>query len=403
MMERKRVLISSIAVENRSNGVFSRSLSMAVALVNEGYDVVLLRSTSSGAWPISKEIIQPGLLVVKVRAFAFKKMVQYGMLPVSFCIRLWMIYRVNPNYIISDQHRLVSAGPGFLYKTLRSHVAIIYEWQDYFGKGGLYDGKSSIWRYSVGILDNLMERLCIQYADYVIVLSEELKRKALEIREDSRIFKLWGASDLKSIGFEKDNTIHRDRFNFKMQDILLFSAGFSEADYISNSVSISILKKLRREGIPLRFVRTGRPFSSNFKSTHCLDDGFFVDLGNLNERDYSHALSCADLCFLMQTNEYNNICRWPNVIGDYIAAGRPIFTNLIGEIQALSRMTSLVELLYVVEENCINDYRRIILLFKDKDEKQSILFTRINEFAKIHFSWSLRGAELRKILNNIKV
>jgi len=55
-------------------------------------------------------------------------------------------------------------------------------------------------------------------------------------------------------------------------------------------------------------------------------------LKTLPYEDLGEILACGDVMLLPYTNRSINIARFPNRSGDYLAAGRPIATNLTGDL-----------------------------------------------------------------------
>jgi glycosyltransferase involved in cell wall biosynthesis len=60
-----------------------------------------------------------------------------------------------------------------------------------------------------------------------------------------------------------------------------------------------------------------------------------VYLGMLDRTRLTEAMACADVLALPYTNISVNRYRYPNKLGDYLAAGRPIVTNRTGDLGQL--------------------------------------------------------------------
>jgi len=54
--------------------------------------------------------------------------------------------------------------------------------------------------------------------------------------------------------------------------------------------------------------------------------------GWVNDEDYPRYIACADVCFLSLEDTLLHRARWPAKILDYLAAGRPVVTNGVGEV-----------------------------------------------------------------------
>jgi glycosyltransferase involved in cell wall biosynthesis len=55
----------------------------------------------------------------------------------------------------------------------------------------------------------------------------------------------------------------------------------------------------------------------------------------LDREALSAAMACADVLLLPYTNRPVNLYRYPNKLGDYLSAGRPIVTNDTGDLGRL--------------------------------------------------------------------
>jgi glycosyltransferase involved in cell wall biosynthesis len=62
-----------------------------------------------------------------------------------------------------------------------------------------------------------------------------------------------------------------------------------------------------------------------------------VSLGMLDRPSLVEAMACADVLLLPYTNRPVNRYRYPNKLGDYLSAGRPIVTNPTGDLGCLVR------------------------------------------------------------------
>ena len=75
--------------------------------------------------------------------------------------------------------------------------------------------------------------------------------------------------------------------------------------------------------------------SSAEDKARILDAGRVVEFGFLSYDEYSTILSGADIFLFPFQNQPLNTGRWPNKIGDYMAAGRPTISNRTGDLVEL--------------------------------------------------------------------
>ena len=97
----------------------------------------------------------------------------------------------------------------------------------------------------------------------------------------------------------------------------------------------------------------------------------------------------------MQSNNNKNLARWPNSIGDYLAAGRPIIANGIGELKELQDMFPSG---MIIMESTDDDYvyDKLLEVYEIKQNLRNN-YRAIREFACANFSWDFRAEELDSI------
>ncbi len=81
----------------------------------------------------------------------------------------------------------------------------------------------------------------------------------------------------------------------------------------------------------ITWFTTGRKLSQETKQKYNIGNELY-EFGWVDYKIYSEVLSCADLFLLLQKDNNINKARWPNKVGDYLAAGRPILVNKMGEL-----------------------------------------------------------------------
>ncbi len=94
----------------------------------------------------------------------------------------------------------------------------------------------------------------------------------------------------------------------------------------------------------------------------------------------------------------NSRARWPNKIGDYMAAGRPTVVNAIGDVERLIREDNIG----LLAKPDMSDFaEKIILLLKNPDLAQS-LGHNARKAAEEKYSWTIMAQKLEEFLLNIR-
>jgi glycosyltransferase involved in cell wall biosynthesis len=171
-------------------------------------------------------------------------------------------------------------------------------------------------------------------ADATTVICTALGHRAegLGVHPDS-IFKVPIGADTQNIPFVDPKT-HRAAFGFSATDkIALFSAMDAVMDV---ELVFDAAIKVKAVCPEFKLVMTGNGadgLTERARQKGLAD--FFVHLGRLPQDKFVNALTCADVFLLPFADKIYNRGRWPCKIGDYLAAGRPVVSNPVGEIREL--------------------------------------------------------------------
>ena len=378
------VLISSISIKDQPTGVFSRSFNLAKGLVREGNKVTLLTTdTRRSIFYRTEE--RNGVKIVSFPIVTSLKINRFGYSVFNSLLRLYYIIFKKYDIVHADQHRPVSFIVCYIYRLFYHDAFLICDWQDVFGRTGMYDYKSKIWKLSVGPFDNLLEIFSIKNSDAIIVLSEALY-KQLQIRgKDKNIYKLWGGGDTDSIKFPKSYIHNRHKFNINPDEFVIIFAGLQTLDYENNIKIFKVLKELRNRGLKIVLAKTGRNFSPSFIKKNEIGDEI-IEVGYIKKSEYGDFLSCANVFMLVQIPNTNNLSRWPNVIGDYLFAGRPIIMDPIGELIELKEIFPAA----VLDINHDDEKELIVELTNIYGNSNEFIksYEIIADYAEIYFSWT---------------
>jgi len=97
--------------------------------------------------------------------------------------------------------------------------------------------------------------------------------------------------------------------------------------------SICIFAALLKRMPASHLIVLGREHSSAVRMAQGLGIDQQVHFtGWVSDEDYPRWIACADVCFLSLEDTLLHRARWPAKILDYLAAGRPVVTNGIGEV-----------------------------------------------------------------------
>jgi len=146
------------------------------------------------------------------------------------------------------------------------------------------------------------------------------------------------------------------------------------------------------------FVTTGAGLSPSDKD--CLEDkGRLIELGFLSPEDYAAVLPAMDLFVFPFANKSINTCRWPNKIGDYMAAGVPTVSNNTGDIIDLFNEHKIG----LMAKDTPSDFAEKILAIL-ADEKQALLLgANARKTAESILDWAILAKKLENCFIDLLV
>jgi glycosyltransferase involved in cell wall biosynthesis len=214
---------------------------------------------------------------------------------------------------------------------------VVIDWIDWWGRGGIITTNRPKWYQLIfGPFETFYEENFRTMADATTVICTALGHRAegLGVHPDS-IFKVPIGADTVNIPFVAPNT-YRAEFGFSNTDqIALFSAMDAVMDV---ELVFDAALKVKTQCPAFKLVMTGNGAAQLTELAQKKGIGtFFVHLGCLPQDDFVKVLTCADVFLLPFADKIYNRGRWPCKIGDYLAAGRPVVSNPVGEVRELMR------------------------------------------------------------------
>ncbi|MCC7303410.1 MAG: glycosyltransferase [Bacteroidia bacterium] len=385
-----RILISHYSIVDQSG--FGRTFMLARELVRLDHQVTLLTSLSSFSYlfRLFKVEEREGVKII-----AFNDIVPNSMRRLGFGVLVPMLkflYSVTNSFDIfhTDSGHRPSGGLPFLFRKVFRSTVYSSEWWDYFGKGGLYDTRKGLKKIFIGGHDLRFEAYDKRKADGLVCLSYAMRERAINLGIDAaKIIVLHGGADVRGISFSPESDLRQD-FKISSETLVFGFVGMDDLEFEDVSLFLDVIQEVaQEERKEIAFLTTGEKINFEHKG---LSMGALriLNFGWVGYEKLSEILEMADFFILTQTNSLNNSLRWPNKIGDYFAAGRPVIANDYGEISTLIRdfpsgfiLTDLdrVELKRVIQYCLGNRF--------DLSRRISI-----RAYAENSMSWSIRARTL---------
>jgi glycosyltransferase involved in cell wall biosynthesis len=353
-----KILFSHYAIIDKEG--FGRSFMLARELAVRGHEVTFLTTLPAArfVFPWMREL-RDGVQIVAVPDLVPEFMRRTGFGVLSVLMRLvFVLFRRFDVYHADVGHR-PSGGLALLLKKLfRPGLVYVSEWWDYFGRGGQYDDKRGIRRHTHGRFDLLTELPEKRVATGVVCLSEAMRKRGLGLGIRTPMEVVPGGADVQSIQFYPDTGV-RARFGMDPEAVCFGFVGMNAGEVLDIEPFLEAFYALRREGRNLIWFTTGKPLDEAVRARYGVGDEL-TEFGWVDYADFAPVLSCADAFVMMQQQNLQNDTRWPNKIGDYLAAGRPVLTNLHGELRGVhARFPDL----FVVAEWSAESVRQAMVRF----------------------------------------
>ena len=322
-----KILFSHYATIDKEG--FGRSFMLARGLACLGHQVTFLTMGDSFSFPFKIEIRDD----VKIISFpeivpAFMRRTGFGFMSVI----LKIVYILCHNFDIyhSDAGHRPNGGLPILFKRMFVKLTYIAEWWDHFGRGGQFDSKKGIRKITHGYYDLIFEVLEKKIADGVVCLSNGMFDRAKKLKVNKNICVISGGSDIETIAFYP-TTENKETFNIPSSSITFGFIGMKKGELNDILPFIKAVNCLIKLGFDINWYTTGDYIPKNIKEDLNIGKEL-TEFGWVDYKLFPEILSCADCFVLTQREDLKSYTRWPNKIGDYLAAGRPILTNPYGEI-----------------------------------------------------------------------
>lgn len=311
-------------------GSYLRSLSLAEGLVKLGHTVTLWTSAKKiSFWPRFSS--ENGVVVAEsigILPYRFRK---GGYDPFDIFFRCLVILFSECQVIQSFNHRPASTIPALLKKIFFPKTKWFLDWADLWGKGGIADRRHGHFSFLTKNLDHYLEKLFVILPDCVTPISDDLVRKAKAIRgKHKQTFFLGVGTHIDDIK-PGSRQLARKKLHLSLKSKILayLYVGTYDEELLANTF---IELRTARSDVMLMLLGPELPVFEELIKPNAVVSNSVLRLGIVSRKALSLHLAACDLMFLPFANTEINLGKFPNKMGDYLAAGRPIVSNPTGEV-----------------------------------------------------------------------
>ena len=322
-------------------GTFFRAFHFSRCLVRRGHRVKLLTISpqnrlrfGSGTLDGVEILESPDLLVGKGRT---------GWDPYDTLRRLRVLLRMESFDLVHGfDCRPAVVFPALALQRMKN-TPFLSDWADWWGRGGIIQERGRLLRWTMGPVETLFEERFRRFAQGITVTSRALQDRAVALGiPRNRVRYVPSGSDVQTIR-PLPKKPSRRALGLSEKAKIIGYIGFINYDIDCMVRALPHVRE-RFPDVELLLVGQRHPIThrlcKQYNLSQCIRETGIVPFEKL-----SLYLACADVLLLPYTDKICNIGRGPIKLGDYMAAGRPIVTQPVGDLRTLFREEDPIGLL----------------------------------------------------------
>ncbi len=310
-------------------GGWGRTFPIAEGLAKLGCNVTIVTTNPHLSFFIKRKIIN-NVIVLIFPDIVPQKITSKGFGFISLFLKIIYIVFKKFDIVQSDEgHRPQSGIICRIHKKIHKSKYVA-EWWDWFGKGGMYERKSKLFKTVLGRYEIKYEIKDKLFADGVVVLSDLLMQRALSLNIKGKIIKLHGGADVHKIPFLENNNFLKGKYGIDKNRVTFGYIDAMGHDIEEIKLLVDVVLKFKIESKVKILLFGGAKFFEENLSKEIKE--ILINYGWINYSTDFEKLQCVDVFVLFKENSVANRAGWPNCLGDYLACGRPILLNPVGEV-----------------------------------------------------------------------
>ncbi len=371
---------------------FWRPFHLARALGDRGHEVTVIASRRRPGQD-RREEVRDGVRVVQMADSLPRRVRQGGLSPQDVMLRMAHVRRERYDVIHGFDHRPAASLPALLARRWYG-TPYVADWADLWGRQGIGAGRRGAERL-LAAADDWAEREAHRRADAVTAISTFLCERALALGVP--------ADRVRLVGVGSNDTIRplprremRARHGLPDDARVLVHAGFSEYD--SRLLAETFVLLARREPRVLLVLCGVRSAEVDAIVREAGLSARVRHFGALPHSILGEVLAGGDVMMLPYREMGANVGRFPQRLGDYLAAGRPVATNPTGDVGPLVRDEGVG---VVAKDDPASFAAAIGELLEDETGREE-MGRRARHLAETRFTWRAAAAGLPELYERVR-
>jgi len=316
-------------------GTYWRALGLGRALTRWGYQVTLMAVSPGRRWGFDRRTVE-GVTVVETPNLGIGPLRLDGYDPYDTVARLvWLRHQGVFDLVHAFECRPVVAGPALFLRRLRG-VPLIYDWADWFGRGGSVEERPNPWlRGPLRPIETFLEERVRRWADGMTVINSWLYERVRAWGFPAeRLCLLPNGADVERIR-PGDRRAARRRLGLPSEaDLIVYVGALFRRDAELMAAAFDHIYS-RRPRARLLLVGYGRVPVERMVAVPTA----VWRTGPVREDQLADYLVASDVAWLPLRDTGANRGRFPLKLHDFLAAGLPTVVTDVGDVGAFVRQT----------------------------------------------------------------
>ncbi len=213
----------------------------------------------------------------------------------------------------------------------RRNTPFLSDWADWWGRGGIIEERGRFLRWTMGPVETFLEEHYRHRADGITVTSRALQDRAVALGiPRHKVRHIPSGADVETIRPLPKLEMRRE-LGLPEKEPIIGYIGFINYD-IDCMIRAFPHVQARFPNTNLVLVGQRYPITQELCREYDIKRGIH-EMGVVPFEQLDRYLACADVLLLPFTDKICNIGRGPIKLGDYMAAGRPIVTQPVGDLR----------------------------------------------------------------------